>query len=62
MKLDRLWYSFFCKIVEIDEKGVKFRELDVNWMYVGCYSMIKDGDLLFKKDSMIYMLIGNGEI
>lgn len=62
LKPDRLWYSFLRKIVEIDEKGVILRELDVNWTHVGYHSMTKDGDLLFKKDSMIYMLTGNGEI
>lgn len=59
LKPDRLWYSFHRKI---DEKGVILRELDVNWTHVGYHSMTKDGDLLFKKDSMIYMLTGNGEI
>lgn len=62
MKLDRLWYSFCYYIVEIDKNGLVLRELDVDRVYVGGYSMIKDGDLLFKKDSMVYMLIRNGEI
>lgn len=62
MKLDRLWYSFGYYIVEIDKNGLVLRELDVDIVYVGGYSMIKDGNLLFKKDSMVYMLIRNGEI
>lgn len=59
---DRLWYSFRCNIVEIDEKGLILRELDVDWTHVGYHTMTKDGDLLFKNDRMIYMLTKNGEV
>lgn len=62
LKPDKLWYSFRHKIVEIDEKGLILRELDVNRTHVGDHSMTKDGDLLFKKDSMVYMLTRNGEV
>lgn len=62
LKPDRLWYSFRYHIVEIDKNGLVLRELDVDRAHVGGHSMTKDGDLLFKKDSMVYMLTRNGEI
>lgn len=62
LKPDRLWYSFRYHIVEIDKNGLVLRELDVDSANVGGHSMTKDGDLLFKKDGMIYMLTGNGEV
>lgn len=62
LKPDRLWYSFGYHIVEIDKNGLVLRELDVDRAHVGGHSMTKDGDLLFKKERMIYMLTRNGEI
>lgn len=62
LKPDRLWYSFIHRIVEIDKNGLVLRELDVDRAHVGGHSMTKDGDLLFKKDGMIYILTGNGEV
>lgn len=61
-KLNRLWLSVKNIIKEIDEDGYLFRELSVNLIDVGCYILLKVGDLLFKKDNGIYMLFLSGEI
>lgn len=62
LKLNRLWFSIDMRIKEIDEDGYLFRELSVNWIYVGYYIILKVGDLLFKKNNDIYMLFLSGEI
>lgn len=61
-KPNRLWLSTNNRIKEIDEDGHLLRELSVNWMDVGYHTLTKAGDLLFKKDSDIYMLSSSGEI
>lgn len=58
----RMWLSTENRIMEIDEDGQLLRELSVNKTHTGYHTLSKAGDLLFKKDSDIYMLSPSGEI
>lgn len=58
----RMWLSTENRIMEIDEDGQLLRELSVNKTHTGYHTLSKAGDLLFKKDSEIYMLSSSGEI
>lgn len=59
---NRLWLSTSNLIKEIDEEGHLLRELSVDSTHAGYYTLTKAGELLFKKDSDIYMLSSSGEI
>lgn len=61
-KPNRLWFSTGNIIKEIDEEGHLLRELSVNLTYAGSHTLTNAGDLLFIKDSDIYMLSSSGEI
>lgn len=57
-----MWLSTENRMMEFDEDGHLLRELSVNRTHTGYHTLSKAGDLLFKKDSDIYVLSSSGEI
>lgn len=62
MVLDSLWISGFDGFFEINEKGIRIKKFEIDFILIGSYIVIKNGELLFIRVFNVYLLIKNGEI